>query len=150
MTSITPPRLATIVVGVDDSPESLGALALAATIGAPRQSALTIVHVRPTPRAFGLGPEGSIEWAQAEDELDQAVTAEATTRLADFPGTWTVVIRSGSVGRELLAVADEVDADLIVLGHRSHGTVHDTVLGSTAAGVVHHSRRSVLIAIPPT
>ena len=46
----------------------------------------TIVHVCPTPRAFGLGPEGSIEWAQAEDELDQAVTAEATTRLADFPG----------------------------------------------------------------
>lgn len=150
MTSMTPPRLTTIVVGVDDSPESLDALALAATIGASRRSALTIVHVRPMPRAFGLGPEGSIEYAQAQDELDEAVTAEATTELADYPGTWTVAIRAGSIARELLAAADEVDADLIVVGHRSHGTVHDTVLGSTAAGVVHHSRRSVLIAIPPT
>ena len=145
----TRPRLANIVVGVDDSPESLHALELAATIGTPQQATLTIVHIRPKLMAFGFGPDGSVEYAQAEAELDKVITTEATTRLAGYPGTWTVTIRSGHVSRELLALADELDADLIVLGHSSHGTVHDAILGSTAAGTVHHSRRSVLVAVAP-
>ncbi|MDP1794685.1 MAG: universal stress protein, partial [Acidimicrobiales bacterium] len=139
MTQPTSPRLANIVVGVDDSAESLYALALAATIGTPQRATLAVVHVRPHPKAFGFGPAGVIEYAKAEDEVDKMVTADATARLGDYPGTWTVTIRSGNVGRELLAVADHVDADLIVLGHRSHGTVHDAILGSTAATTVHHS-----------
>ena len=144
MTSPTAPRLATIVVCVDDSAESLGALELAATIGGSRESALTIVHVRPTPRAFGLGPEGSIEYAQAQDELDEAITAEATSRLADYPGTWTVVIRTGSIGRELLAVADEVDADLIVVGSKGMQGAR-RVLGSVPNTISHQADCSVLI-----
>jgi nucleotide-binding universal stress UspA family protein len=138
-----------IVVGVDGSPESLYALDLAAAIGRPQRAELVIVHVRPTPTGFGFGPAGSIEYVQAEDELDALVTNEAATRLTGYAGRWTVTIRSGNVGRELLAVADEAGADLVVLGHVSHGTVHDTLLGSVASNVVHRSRRSVLVAIPP-
>lgn len=149
MNQPTPPRLAAIVVGVDDSPESLHALELAAAIGSAQRAKLTVVHVRPTLKAFGFGPAGSVEYAQAEDELDQAVTAAAASRLSGYPGTWTVTIRSGNVGRELLAAADEVDADLVVVGHRSHGTVRDAVLGSVAASTVHHSNRSVPVAVPP-
>lgn len=145
----TPTRIAAIVVGVDGSSESLYALDLAAAIGGPQQAELVIVHVRPKPKGFGFGPAGSIEYAQAEDEVDALVTREAATRLTGYPGAWTVTIRSGNVGHELLAVADEGSADLVVLGHRSHGTVHDTVLGSVATNAVHHSRRSVLVAVPP-
>lgn len=149
MTRPAAARFANIVVGVDDSTESLYALDLAAAIGGAHRAALTIVHVRPKPPTFGLGPEGSIEYGIAQDELDRSVVSEATTRLADFAGTWSVDIRSGNVARELLAAADEVEADLVVVGHSSHGTVRDAVLGSTAASAVHHSRRSVLVAIPP-
>jgi universal stress protein G len=60
-----------------------------------------------------------------------------------------VRVRSGNVRHELLALADEVEAELIVVGHRSHGTVRDAILGSVAASIVHHSRRSVLVAVPP-
>jgi nucleotide-binding universal stress UspA family protein len=146
----TQPRLATIVVGVDGSPESLYALDLAATIGRAQEATIHIVHVRPRLRTFGLGAAGSVEYAQAEDELDRAVRDEAGAHLSGHPGTWTVTIRSGNVGHELLSVADELDADLVVVGHRSHGTLHDALLGSTATGTVHHSRRSVLVAIPPS
>ncbi|MGE0511341.1 MAG: universal stress protein, partial [Acidimicrobiia bacterium] len=104
---------------------------------------------RSQPRSFGFGPAGTVEYTQAEAELDALVTAEATTRLTGYPGTWTVAIRSGHVGHELLAAADEVGADLIVLGHRSHGPVRDAILGSVASSTVHHSRRSVLVAVPP-
>jgi len=147
MTAPTSTSLASIVVGFDDSPESLHALDLAAMIGTPQSAALAIVHVRPKPKAFGLGLAGSVEYAQALDEIDTRVAVKAADRLAGYPGSWSVVIRSGNVGHELLAVADEVNADLVVVGHRSFGTVHDTVLGSTAASTVHHSRRSVLVAV---
>ncbi|MBI5089979.1 MAG: universal stress protein [Actinobacteria bacterium] len=143
------PRLASIVVGVDDSPGSRYALDLAAAIGGALRATMTIVHVRPQSAAFGLGPEGSIEYSAAQDELDRVVAAEVSSRLADFAGTWSMQVRSGNVGRELMAAADEVDADLVVVGHSRHGALRDAVLGSTAASAVHHSRRSVLVAIPP-
>lgn len=146
---LAPTRVAVIVVGVDDSPESLYALQFAATIGTPTRAALTVVHVRPAVQTFGFGAAGTVEYTRAEDELDAAVSAECAARLHTYPGAWTVLIRSGHVGRELLAAADEVDADLVVVGHRSHGTVRDAIIGSTASSTVHHSRRSVLVAIDP-
>ena len=146
---MTPPRITRIVVAVDDSPESLHALDLAAVIGGPRAAALTIVHVRPQPVGLGLGPAATIEYADAQAALDAAIGTEVAERLAGYAGAWAVTVRSGHVGHELLAAADEVDADLVVVGHRSHGPVRDALLGSVATNVVHHSRRSVLVAVPP-
>ncbi|MDO8364380.1 MAG: universal stress protein [Actinomycetota bacterium] len=142
-------RLAAILVAVDHSPESLYALDLAAAIGSPQQATLTVVHVRPHATALGLAPAGAVEYAQAEDEIDALVAADAAAHLAEYPGTWSVAIRSGHVGHELLAAAGEAGADLIVLGHRSHGTVHDAILGSVASSTVHHATLSVLVAVPP-
>jgi nucleotide-binding universal stress UspA family protein len=149
MPDTTPATLDRIVVGVDDSAESLHALELAATIGGPRGASITIVHVRPRPFGFGLGPAASIEYAQAESELEAIIEADATTRLAAYPGPWKVEVRTGHVGHELLAAADEAGADLVVVGHRSHGPLRDALLGSVAASIVHHSRRSILVAVPP-
>lgn len=144
-----PVRLAGVVVGVDDSPESLYALDLAATIGAAGPAALTVVHVRPRPVGLAFGSAGAVEYEQAEDALDAEVTRVAADRLGGYPGVWTVAVRQGHVAQELLAVADEVDADLVIVGHRSRGTVRDAILGSVASSTVHHSRRNVLVAVPP-
>jgi len=50
-----------------------------------------------------------------------------------------------AVWQTILEVADQIDADLIVSG--THGTtaVQSSILGSVSNGVVHHSRRPVLI-----
>lgn len=74
----------------------------------------------------------------------------APQRLGDYPGTRSVVQHGGHVSHELLAVADEVDADIVVLGHRSHGPIRDAILGSVAARTVHSRRRTVMVAIQPT
>ena len=144
-----PPRLRTFVVGVDVSPESLYSLDLAAAIGAPHDAKLVVVHVRTHPGALGFSPGAAGEYEQTIHEVDDLVDAEVSKRLADYSGESTVVMRDGHVGHELLDVAEEVDADLVILGHRSHGPVRDAILGSVAANTVHHSRRSVLVAIPP-
>jgi nucleotide-binding universal stress UspA family protein len=54
-----------------------------------------------------------------------------------------------SVWRTILDVAEEVDADTIVVGARGLSTVASALLGSVSNAVVHHSARPVLV-IPLT
>jgi nucleotide-binding universal stress UspA family protein len=56
------------------------------------------------------------------------------------------VIASGDpVWRRIVEVADEQDASLIVLGSRGRSGLSYVLLGSVAAAVAQHSKRSVLI-----
>lgn len=145
----SPVPLTRLVVGVDGSPESLHALDLAATIGAAQRATLVVVHVHPQPPVLSFSVAAAAEYERAEVEIDERVNAGARRRLVDYPGDWSVISRRGHVSQELLAAAEEADADLIVVGHRSHGPIRDAILGSVAAGTVHRSHRSVLVAIPP-
>ena len=71
------PLLATFVVGVDSSPESLYALEQAALIGASHGATLRVVHVHPHPGALGFSPMASAEFERSQDQLDEMVKAEA-------------------------------------------------------------------------
>lgn len=54
------------------------------------------------------------------------------------------IIRVGQPWKAIVDAADELDVDLIVIGsHGYHGL--DRVLGTTAARVVNHARRDVLV-----
>jgi nucleotide-binding universal stress UspA family protein len=50
-----------------------------------------------------------------------------------------------SVWRTILDVADEVDAETVVVGARGLSTVASALLGSVSNAVVHHSGRPVLV-----
>lgn len=141
-------RLEQIVTGVDGSPESLHALEVAASVGSPHDTFLTIVHVRSRPPGLPFSVAGATEYEHAEAQLDDLVQ-DAVERILDgYPGGWTITNRRGNVVQELLTVAEDVDADMIVVGHRSHGPIRDAILGSVAAGTVHRSNRTVIVAIP--
>src|SRR5436305_5131385 len=51
----------------------------------------------------------------------------------------------GNPADELVAFADTIDADLIVIGSRGHGAIASALLGSVSRGVLHESRRPVLV-----
>lgn len=55
-----------------------------------------------------------------------------------------IAIGEGKVHKEILRIADEIGADLIVLGGRQHG-VQDYLLGTHATHVVQSFKRSVLV-----
>ncbi|MGB7754726.1 MAG: universal stress protein [Salinisphaera sp.] len=58
--------------------------------------------------------------------------------------TWQAEVRIGPVARTIVRRADHFNADMIIMA--SHNPVYwDVLLGSTAAQVVRHSDRSVLI-----
>jgi nucleotide-binding universal stress UspA family protein len=62
----------------------------------------------------------------------------------------TLVVRSGGqhVATLVEAAADEVGADLIVVGTHGRGNVTAALMGSVARGLCHESRRPVLV-VPP-
>jgi nucleotide-binding universal stress UspA family protein len=57
---------------------------------------------------------------------------------------------AASAWQEIVAVADELDADVIAIGSRGRTGLTKVLLGSVASAVAQHSRRSVLIVHPET
>jgi nucleotide-binding universal stress UspA family protein len=52
---------------------------------------------------------------------------------------------SGNAAHEIVAFADVVDADLIVIGSRGYGAISGALLGSVSRGVLKGTTRPVLI-----
>lgn len=55
------------------------------------------------------------------------------------------IIREGKPWKVIVDVADEIDADVIVMGTRPHTGLGHALMGSTATKVMNHSKRPVLI-----
>ena len=51
----------------------------------------------------------------------------------------------GNPADEIVAFADTIEADLIVVGSRGHGAIASVLLGSVSRAVLHESRRPVLV-----
>ncbi len=75
-------------------------------------------------------------------------TAEEGCALAREAGLdpQPLVATGGPVWNQIVAVADEQDADLIVIGSRGLSGLKYAVLGSVAAAVAQHSKRTVMIS----
>lgn len=55
------------------------------------------------------------------------------------------MIREGKPWKTIVAAADEIDADVIVMGTRPHSGIGHALMGSTATKVMQNSKRPVLI-----
>jgi nucleotide-binding universal stress UspA family protein len=55
------------------------------------------------------------------------------------------ILRAGNPQEEIVSVANEMDADLIVIGSHGHGGLGRLLLGSTAERVLHNSPCAVLV-----
>jgi nucleotide-binding universal stress UspA family protein len=118
-----------VVVGVDGSPASDAALALAVDVAVRGGAALRVVEV------VAAEPE----LAPAAALLEEAV-AGARDRGVDVD----VVVRVGDPVSELAAQADEADAGLVVVGTRGRSGP-DELLGSVARAVVNRMRHPILV-----
>jgi nucleotide-binding universal stress UspA family protein len=96
-----------------------------------------------------LGPAPAELDAAAEDQARRIAEEGAeAARGAGLDAEPLAVRNRGRTASTLVAVADEQDADLIVIGSRGHSSVGPKVLGGTANGVLHEARRPVLV-VPP-
>ena len=147
-----------ILIGFDGSRGAEHAIAEAGRILAPAPA--VVVHVwLPLSHVLLWNPliEGPGPLAEQAEMLDEpgrkaaAQLAEAGAKLARDAGlaaTAHLAETRHGIWRALLACADERDADLIVIGaHGISGLAG--LLGSVAAGVLHHADRPVLVIPSP-
>jgi universal stress protein F len=93
-------------------------------------------------------------WALSGQELTEHLLEDGERDLAALRGQLRVplagrqFVRVGRPAQVICELADQIPADVIVLG--SHGfDVLDRFLGTTAARVVNHAHCSVLVVRPP-
>ncbi|SDE59318.1 universal stress protein [Pseudonocardia oroxyli] len=135
-----------VVVGVDGSPVSEEALALAFEEAALHRAPLLALHTwQDDVVELGIAP--LVDWNGVEAE-EHALLAE---RLAGWAEKYPDVEVRRRVVRDRPA-AELVDlsrsARLVVVGSRGRGGVRGLVLGSVSHALVHHAQCPVLVARP--
>jgi nucleotide-binding universal stress UspA family protein len=131
-----------VLAATDFSEASVGAVELAVTIASDSGAALTLVNVCEVP----MFPESVVPV-----DLLTPLSEAAFKGLGDLAETIKSrcptprrVVKVGAAWEEILGTADEVKADLIVLGtHGRRGVVH-AVMGSVAERVVRMAHVPVL------
>jgi nucleotide-binding universal stress UspA family protein len=133
-----------ILCAVDFSESSKAGLAYAISLARESKAGLTLAHVIETrPLYYDFSPPVAIDLTAWHDE--------ALTRLRDMVPdatrsscSVTEAVREGSSHREILALASELDSDVIVMGVRGRGAADLWFFGSTTHHVIHDSRCAVL------
>jgi nucleotide-binding universal stress UspA family protein len=95
------------------------------------------------------------EYAESQDEVDESreraeayytkKLEEAVELLQARGVAATTHVACGKPSEQILRVADEVHADLIVLGAHAHSAVRRRLLGATADKIADHAECSVLV-----
>jgi nucleotide-binding universal stress UspA family protein len=134
--------VSTIVLGYDGSPSANAALdhvlALAPRLGAS-------VHVV---FAYYLSPLGGGDMRDYHDALVKLGEHELTRAQADLEAAGVRVethLRSGRPADAIIDVADEVDAEVVVVGTRGEGPISGAVLGSVVLKLIQRCRRPMLV-----
>ena len=144
-----------VIVGYDGSDASAAAIHAAGPLLAPR--AAVVVHVWDSAAAEMLAmdlSERTVEAARSVDEAQRraaeriAADGAELARAAGFDAEPVALRGRPNAWPVLLGEADDRSAAVLVVGSRGRGGVRSALLGSVSAGVLHHSRRPVLV-VPP-
>jgi nucleotide-binding universal stress UspA family protein len=145
-----------IVCGVDGSPDSNAAVAVAARMAERLGARLVLAHVAEPALTYahaapvgGLSPAGSLEEqdvAAAQDELGASLLQEASEAVGGSDSAQRFAV--GFPAEQLAAIAVDEGAELIVVGSRGRGAFKSAFLGSVSNSLVGIARCPVLI-VPP-
>jgi nucleotide-binding universal stress UspA family protein len=144
-----------IVCGVDGSADSQAALAVAARMADQLGARLVLANVVEyahspyvTAGSFGLAPAPRPLTATLDEQLGAGERLLET--MAEQAGLEQAERRvvTGFAAERLADLADEEDADLIVVGSRGRGAFKAAFLGSVSTSLIGVARRPVLV-VPP-
>ena len=139
-----------ILMATDGSKDARLAADVALDLAADFDSELHVTYVEPMPaRHIGLARLS----ADLPPEVVASVQEEAKTKLAEQVGEMgeghsevtRTHARVGSPAAEIVALAEELQAGLVVVGSRGLGGVRRALMGSVSDSVVRHAHCPVLI-----
>lgn len=146
----------TILCAVDlNADTDLTTLSMTMSLAEKYQAQVTVLHVI-EPIDASIYAWGSMEaWDEIEkNALDRALTAldEQVSQFCDkalVQGENThlpdVKVIQGHVAKSILACADDINADVIIMGSNGHNVIGGLLLGSVADKVIRSSSRPVLL-----
>jgi nucleotide-binding universal stress UspA family protein len=138
-----------ILVALDDSPRAHGVLDNAIAFARALGQKLVLLRVMPLP-VVQLSPEGLPLGVDMQGELERHARHDLEKLLArvpaDVPARAMTILDTPWQG--IVEAAKKEDVSLIVVGSHSL-RVLDRLLGTTAAKVVNHADRSVLVVREP-
>ena len=135
-----------ILIATDGSPASREAVEFGVELAEEHDAAVVFVHVVPSidlvpmtgfTMVAGLRHEPSEHDREALDEADEVAALHGVRS--------TTKLLTGATVDEIVAYADNLDVDLIVLGSRGHGTLMSALPGSVSRGVLSESKRPVAV-----
>lgn len=135
-----------IVIAIDGSPSAQEALDFGLDLAAEQSATVTFIYVVPAVDIVplgGFGLTGGIPHVVGEHETDLLDEALEQAYEAGVPAHRRVL--RGDAADEIVAYADTIGADLIVVGSRGHGAVASALLGSVSRAILRESRRPVLV-----
>lgn len=141
-----------IVVGFDFS--ELGELALAESLGLAFLNQRTVVHVLGVLDASdGLGPVRPARKSNYDtaEQVQAAITKVVEAKILTYaPAQFRFYIhaRIGEPAEEIIRLADEAYADLVVIGTHGRSGIERLLLGSVSERVVRHAGCPVLVMRP--
>jgi nucleotide-binding universal stress UspA family protein len=95
------------------------------------------------------GAVEDLDAANREEAEELAAAGAELARAAGFEAEPRALRSAGPYFAALLRCADELDASTIVLGSRGRSSMAAAVLGSVSTGVLHRTRRPVLVVRAP-
>jgi nucleotide-binding universal stress UspA family protein len=134
-----------LIVGVDGSQGSRAAVDEAIALAGDLNATVTFVFVRKAPSGWLGDPyyQRALTGDLAHARRAVAKAVETATRAGVESDA---EILEGDPANELVSLADNRDADMIVVASRGHGALAGAVLGSVSQSVSQHANRPVVVA----
>jgi nucleotide-binding universal stress UspA family protein len=146
----TPPAKGPVVVGVDGSPASEEAVAIAFDEAAWRGVDLVAVHTWldfTSDNAYAYARQFVLDWSRIETEELELLAQRLAGWQEKYPEvTVRRVVERDRPLRQLLERAEE--AQLLVVGSRGRGGFSSMLLGSTSQALIYHAPCPLIIARP--
>ena len=138
----------TILVAVDLSPASEKVVEAAGNIAKFTDAPVYVIHTaEPEPDFVGYDAGPEVVRTQVAQELrreHREVQALAEKLRNDGIDATALLVRGPTV-ETTLKEADNLKAELIVVGTHGHGAVYDVLIGSYSAGIIRRSELPVLV-----
>jgi nucleotide-binding universal stress UspA family protein len=138
-----------ILVGLDGSVRADSVLAYAIAIARASGAKLVLF------RSFGIPPDMTLAWPATDEPLETALKKHAQSYLDERASSVVPAdllagarVSVGSPWEAICRAAREENVDLILIGSHGYSGL-DHLLGTTAAKIVNHADRPVLVFRPP-